>query len=623
MLPRLPVSHRLLPLLLSAGLPAQAFQALQAPLGVPSVPHATSQMGSGMCVADFNGDGRVDIIVTPAAGGAFTMFRNDGQMQFTDVSATSGLGVHTQARCIQAADIDNDGDQDVFVGGVMLPQKLFINDGTGAFTEEAALRGLVHAEDNNCASFGDYDRDGWIDLAVGNRLSTSGAPGANRLYRNTGDGYFVDMTPAVNFVSPRMTFALAFIDFNEDMWPDLIEINERGSFAGANELYQNNGDGTFTAVATQYGAAAAIDGMGVDFVDAFNDGGLDIFATDTPIDHLFLVWDAALNRYTDASVAHGFFAQTEGWCANFFDYDNDGWQDLYVVHVVLPNGLFRNPGAPAAAQVPWTDTAAQNGLDQFWLQHTMSTADFDDDGQVDVLQRFDSAVLPFQSPKGLVMYRNNVAGGNWIKFRLEGTTSNRNGLGARIEVNAAGLEQRQYRRSGIGFTGGSDHRMHFGLGSAASVDLATITWPSGQRQYLTNVACNQIVNVTEPTISCAGPAPVGGSTTVTVSIPGDAGLLYVMPLSLSMHVGTLLPDGQLFPLDHDAVLDLTMDPFNAVFVGSVGVLDASGTATATLNVPPLPVLSGIALYSSALTIDAPTFPLVRTIITSPVMVTIF
>tara|TARA_R110002072_G_scaffold228234_17_gene385549 strand:- start:6738 stop:7283 length:546 start_codon:yes stop_codon:yes gene_type:complete len=132
-----------------------------------------------MCVADFNGDGRVDIIVTPAAGGAFTMFRNDGQMQFTDVSATSGLGVHAQARCIQAADIDNDGDQDVFVGGVMLPQKLFINDGTGVFTEEAALRGLVHAEDNNCASFGDYDRDGWIDLAVGNRLSTSGAPGAN------------------------------------------------------------------------------------------------------------------------------------------------------------------------------------------------------------------------------------------------------------------------------------------------------------------------------------------------------------------------------------------------------------------------------------------------------------
>ncbi len=606
------VSLIALPCLLSAAAGAQGFVALTAPLGVPSVPHSTTDNGAGVAVADFDGDGDLDLVVAPASGQAFAMFRNDGGMHFTDVSAASGLGTLTVPRCVVVADVDNDGDQDLFVGRHLQPPRLFVNDGAGHFTDQAVARGLVGADDTYAATFGDYDRDGWLDLYLGNHFNAAGSgPAANRLYHNLGNGVFADVTVGAGLTTVRATQAAAFFDFDEDGWPDLLEVNDRGTVFGANELWRNDGDGTFSPVAAQYGAAAAIDGMGIDFVDVFNDGGVDFFCTDDPVDHLFQLWNPGSGSYTNATATYGLQGGATGWACNFLDYDNDGWQDLHVVHQTFPNFMLRNPGAAAAAQVPWPNTTGALGLGLLYPQFTAAIGDFDDDGRLDIVQRFSSASTP-PAPVGLALYRNQVAAGNWLRFRTEGTVGNRDGLGARIEVQTGTRRQRQWVRSGVGYVSSSDRRVHFGLGTAASADRVTVTWPSGQRQYLTNVPANQTVLLREPRLTVAGPVPVGGSTTLTASLPGDHGLDYLMVMALSANVGIPLPDGAVIPIDYDILTAATLGP-NVLLPGSVGVLDANGAASSAVNIPPFPFLSGWTLYATILTLDQPAFPYARTV----------
>tara|TARA_R110002096_G_scaffold400674_1_gene597319 strand:- start:5061 stop:6935 length:1875 start_codon:yes stop_codon:yes gene_type:complete len=600
---------------------AQApFTEILGPQALPTVAWSTAFYGSGMATADFDGDTDIDIIVAPGFGGTFQMLRNDGAMTFTDVSATAGLGSHASPHAIEAADVDNDGDKDLYVGGSLTPARLYINNGAGVFTEEAATRGLLHSDDNFSASFGDFDRDGWIDLYLGNRHAANGiAAGANRLYRNTGNGHFVDVTATANCAGNSLTLVATFMDFDEDGWPDLFEVSEKPTLM-PNELYRNNGDGTFTPVAALYGANMAIRGMGVDFADAFNDGGIDFYCTDRQPSHLFQVWDPQTQFYNQHAATFGLQGGQVGWGCGFFDYNNDGWQDLYVVEESTPNNLFRNPGTNFAASSTWPDMAPALDVNQIYSQYTFSLADFDDDGNVDILQRWHAGGL--LAPNGIGLYQNNSNGGNWIKFRTIGRVSNRDGIGARIEVENGPRRQRQYVRSGIGYLGGSDQRVHFGLGSFPQADHVTITWPSGQRQHLTNVAANQVVDVVEPTLTAAGPAPLGGSATATLSVPGDEGLPYLMVLSFSATNGIPLGNGDVLPIDFDALTQITLNPFNPIFVGSIGTLDGAGLATATLNVPPVPLLAGLTVFVGAVTTDAPTFPIARTTLVNAVAISI-
>ena len=599
---------------------AQGFQQLTAPYGVSGVLPSNTPLGSGVVSADFDGDGDIDIIAAPPYGGMFVMLRNDGGMAFTDVSATSGLGWHGFARCLEVADVDNDGDTDLFVGSALEPAKLFLNNGNGTFVESAAARGLTSADDTYAATFGDYDRDGWIDLYLGNRSTPNGSIAPNRLYRNLGNGYFTDTTATAGVAGSGLALVATFLDFDEDLWPDLLVANDKGAQYGANELFRNNGDGTFANVGAQYNANIAVDGMGLDHLDVFNDGGVDFFCTDLAPTHLFEVWDPVANAYSIQTATYGLQGGYLGWACNFFDYDNDGWQDLHVVHISQPNMLFHNPGQPAAAQVPWTNVAPALGLDQSYSQFTVSVADFDDDGRVDLLQRY---ALGFPaSSEGLTLHQNQVATGNWLKLRTIGRRSNRDGLGARVAVTVGTMTQRQWVRSGVGYLGGSDRRLHFGLGNATLVDHVEITWPSGQVQHLTDIAANQIIDVVEPVLTTPGQVAVGGATTIDLSVPGDELLPYMIVLSLSANTGIALPDGDVIPIDFDFVTALTLDPLNPVLVGSVGTLDQTGAATATLNVPPLPFLSGWTLYGAALTTDQPTFPYARTVLAHPITIAI-
>ena len=607
----------------AAQLPAQQFTKQTAPLGITTVPHANMITGSGLCVADFDGDGDIDAFIPSPSGGPFNLLRNDGGMQFTDVSATSGLGVCADVRCCVAADIDNDGDQDVAIGNDDDFFRLFVNQGNMTFTEEAWTRGLFVDDVVFGATFGDYDNDGWLDLYLTIRTDmVVGLPDANRLYRNTGNGFFVDTTATAGVGSMRPTLVSTWMDYDEDGWVDLLLCNDKGLSFGPNELYRNNGDGTFTDVSVQTNTNIAVDGMGVDFTDVFCDGGVDFYVTDLPITHLFQVWDPTTNAYLSVAPNYGVTGGAVGWACHWLDYDNDGWQDLHVVQHSFANRLYRNPRQPAAAQVPWADEAPALGIALNTFQYNNVMADFDDDGRIDILDRFNVGFPSLMAPEGTALYRNEVVGGNWIKFDTEGRVSNRDGFGTRIVVETGSHVQRQWVRNAVGYQSSSDPRLNFGLGTATQADMVTVRWPSGQVQHLHDVQANQIIDLVEPQISLAGPVVAGQSTSLDVSIQGDEGLLYLMMLSFSDTPVTPLPGGKVLPLMFDSLSSATLSIGNSLLPTPIGILDANGAASSALTMPATPGVQGLTLYATALTLDIPRFPFARTVFPEAIEFTI-
>jgi hypothetical protein len=183
--------------MLTAAAVAQGFQPVVLPLGIHGVALASGFIGTGIATVDIDNDGDLDVAISGVPGAQFQLFRNDGGMQFTDITFGCGLGLCQEVICMSAADIDNDGNVDLFVGNHFTLSQIFMNQGGGIFVEQGVTRGMTNVESNYSACFGDYDRDGWLDLYIGNRQSAvTGFPAANKLYRNTGDGYFSDVTAA-------------------------------------------------------------------------------------------------------------------------------------------------------------------------------------------------------------------------------------------------------------------------------------------------------------------------------------------------------------------------------------------------------------------------------------------
>jgi hypothetical protein len=603
-------------LLLATSLCAQGYVDITAPAGLGGIPHSTATWGTGLCAADFDGDGDHDLFVPGVPGAPIQYFRNDGGLVFSDQSAGANLGIGLSPQSCTVADIDNDGDADILLGNLLQPMQLFINDGSGHFSEDAQARGLTAVMSVHGATFGDYDRDGWLDVYVSNRGTTP-----NRLYRNLGGGVFQDVTTSTRTGHTGFTFLSAFVDYDEDLWPDIYCVNDRGLVAGPNVMLRNNGDGTFTDVSAAINASHAIEGMGVDFTDVFNDGGVDIYCADFPVDHLFLHWKPQLGQYDVDQYVYGIQGGGTGWAVHWLDHDNDGWQDLHVVDQNAGNILWRNPGAPASQLALWTDVAPAIGLMQFYPQFTALTADFDNDGGIDILQRFGANPI-FQSPTGASLHHNQVPRGNWLKVRTTGVVSNRDGFGARVEVLTGTNRQRQWVRSGVGFQSDNDRRVHFGLGSATQADEVLVTWPSGQVQRLENVTANQILEVVEPSFELVGTPAIGSTTRFDLSVPGDAGLPSAIVLAFSDQPRTMLPDGRFLPLLLDALSGYTIIPGNALVPASLGTLDPNAQASSTLVLPNQPSIVGLQLFATAATFEAAGFPFVRTIFPEPVTFTI-
>jgi hypothetical protein len=364
---------------------------------------------------DYNGDSYLDIFATsferPSGGGVNLLYRNNGDMTFTDVAAEAGLTRDTiENRTCAWADYDGDGFLDVFF---TRSSGLYKNNGDGTFTDVTAAAGIIVSDDAQSGAWGDYDNDGDLDLYV-TLGEASGGRGASAAEDPD------EVTEAMPFrqeITPT---------------PTPTPIN--------NILYRNNGDGTFTDVTTASGAINNIDALGVTWGDYDNNGYLDLYIVNTDFrsaNRLFL--NNGDGTFTD--VAHeagveGKIRQSRGSDASFFDYNNDGFLDLF-----LCNGAGTTTG-------------------------------------------------PY------VLFRNNGNSNKWLKIVLKGRQSNRSGIGAKILLTAGGQTQfREY--TGQHYMGQNYVPIHFGLGQAAIVDSLTIKWPSGVTRTLHNIAVNQTITIRE------------------------------------------------------------------------------------------------------------------------------
>ena len=464
-----------------------------------SVAQTPPVTGAGISVLDLDGDGALDLILSGGLDQPMAAYRNLGNLQFAAlVPGHMGLDLGVgDIRGVMAADYDNDGDTDLFVANWApdQPCRLLNNDG-GIFTDVSESSGILVMGDATGGAWGDFDNDGWLDLHVARYWGS-----LNRLFRNNQDGTFTDVTDvsglSVPILNPEggvypgsQTFQTAWMDVDRDGDVDLLESNDRCYNGYArNLLWLNQGDGTFVEDAAAFGLDLCFDAMGLGIADADRDGFQDLYMTNVPDGHFFL--RGGCDGWTDVSAATGTQAFQWGWGVLFEDFNHDTFPDLYVAHAGYisfdtPNALYINEGN-------WNFTETGMLSDAWGGNHDTGVvvqADFDGDGDADILLN-----NLYESPYKLL--RNEGVSGHWLSIELEGVASNRDGLGAWVDVLSGGVWQRRLRHETTNFKGRSDPALRFGLGAANMVQQVVIRWPSGAVQLLQNVSVDQRLQVLE------------------------------------------------------------------------------------------------------------------------------
>ncbi len=486
------------------------------------------RMTGGAAVGDVDADGDLDLLVT-RYGSPDILFCNrlaqTGSAVFDDCTAGSGLDLFAlQSNGAVFADLDRDGDLDLYVGtlgdgdGVNDRSYLFMNDGSGQFTEEAVARGAAAAgalRRSWSVSAGDYDRDGWIDLHLTEWLPQQ--PSRGRLLHNTGGGFFEDRTdPDGANLDGIHGFATSFADLDGDLWPELIVAADFGT----SRLLWNRGDGTFFNGTMPAGVGTEENGMGSALGDFDGDGDLDWFVTSIydPDDTCATEacnWGITGNRlyrndggrtFTDVTDEFDVRDGRWGWGTSFIDHDNDADLDL-----VMTNGV-DFPGSPSGAFVddpmrfwenvgpgPWPEVAVSLGITDVGSGKGLLTWDYDADGDLDL--------LVINNASGALLYRNERGNENdWLRVHAQHAWGSA-ALGARVELLDAGGDVAQVQQIGAssGFLGQGERVAHFGLGPAAPASLSVrVHWPGGGEQLVTGLAPRSVVVVRE-----ARPVPLG------------------------------------------------------------------------------------------------------------------
>ena len=464
-----------------------------------SVTQGAPVTGVGMAVLDLDGDGALDVLLSGGTDLPMTALRNVGDMQFVPIAqAQSGLdGASVDPRGMMVADYDNDGDADLFIADwdSARPSRLLNNAG-GFFTDVSDFSEMHVPGDATGGAWGDFDNDGWLDLYVSRYW---GMP--NLLFRNNQDGTFTDVTEASGMMAPvpdglggvypgAQTFQTLWMDVDRDGDLDLMEINDRCYNGYArNLIWKNLGDGTFVEDGASFGFDLCFDGMGMALADADRDGFLDVYITNVPDGHFFL--QGGCDGWTDVSASSGVQAFQWGWGVLFEDFNHDTWPDLYVAHAGYvnfdtANALYINEGNGSFTDVGMLSDAWGGNHDS----GVVVQADFDGDGDADILIN-----QLYESP--YVLLRNDGPTEHWLSVQLEGVASNRDGLGAWVDVLSGAGWQRRLRHETTTFKGRSDPALRFGLGSAMSVERIVIRWPSGAVQVIQDVAADQRLVVVE------------------------------------------------------------------------------------------------------------------------------
>ena len=503
------------------------------------VAHETEMfpLGGGVLVLDFDGDGLHDVYAVNSVG-PNALYRNNGDSTFTETAAAAGVDDpegRGNGGC--AADYDNDGDQDLFVTNYG-PSRLFRNDG-GSFADVTAAAGVMDSGDafrNTGCAWGDYDRDGFVDLVFVRHLYEShrrmfqtreflDAIARLVLFRNNGDGTFTDTTGLLGALEPTdpafsgqtgnlwgAGFQPGWADLDNDGDLDLYVVNDLGTEVQRNVLWRNDGAGddgswTFTDVSRGSGADAAIFGMGLAVGDYDRDGFLDMFVTNIR-DNVLLRNDGTGLRFEDAAKDAGARVglidrkARVAWGAFMFDYDNDGDEDLYVASGYLradnvtvgaasnpleqPNVLLRNEGDGTFA-----DVSAASGADDAGVGRGAVYLDYDNDGCLDVF-------VVNLGQRAILLRNMCETERNWLAVKPVGASSNRDAIGARVTIEVDGASQIREIAAGSSQMGQNMLEAHFGLGAARVVDSVTVVWPSGKVTRLTDVPANQRLTVVEP-----------------------------------------------------------------------------------------------------------------------------
>ena len=513
---------------------------------------ATSQkylpetMGSGVAMFDYNNDGLLDLFFVngaalrdPMPPGAKPdkndprfwnrLYRNNGDGSFTDVTKAAGLQGEGYGMGVAAADFDNDGWQDLYVTNAGR-NTLYHNNGDGTFTDVTEKAGVAASGWSVAACFVDYDRDGHLDLIVTRYLDWDFSrnlycgdhkPGYRSychpdqfkpvtavVYRNNGDGTFTDVSNKSGIGAvPAKGLGIAINDFDRDGWPDIVIAND--SFP--EQLFRNNRDGSFREVAIDLGMAYNEDGktfagMGIDFADYDNDGWPDVFIDALANQRYALFKNQKGGSFDYVSGPTGvarITAAHSGWGAKLFDYDNDGWKDLFVaqghvmdnIELTQPGFRYREPLLLMNnRQGKFEDVSRQSGaiFQTAIAARGAAFGDLNNDGLVDV-------AVNCHNGRALVLMNRGGNGNHWLMVNTIGTKSNRDGIGARIRVvSPSGLEQHGFVSTAGSYASASDKRVHFGLGRDNFASLVEITWPSGTVQRQERVKADQILTVREP-----------------------------------------------------------------------------------------------------------------------------
>ena len=485
-------------------------------------------MGGGCAFFDFNNDGLEDIYLTSARE-RDGLFVNNGDGSFTNITAAAGLGATANYACmgVVTGDIDNDGDRDIYLATAWMEHsRLYINNGDSTFTDISISAG-IHLDSSwaYTASFGDYNNDGLLDIHVGNYLDTIGfikdssgvnvigyqhQCSANTLWLNNGDLTFTNVSSSTGAGETGCNLSSVFTDYDNDGDVDIMNANDFGIWVSPNSLLQNNYPAnSFSDVSVAANANAAIYGMGIAVGDYDRDLDLDYYITNIGRNVLHQNNGDGTFSYRDsmAGVSNTFVIQdstyTTGWGTGFMDIDNDGWVDLMAVNGFIqvvdlfetayydPDKLYHNNGDGT-----FSDVSMTVGVDDSVVSRGFAYGDYDNDGDNDLL------VLPVTNDtfftRKAILYRNDLANGNhWLKAKLQGVMSNRDGFGAHIQLFDNGIAWVHEVNSGGSH--GSQHSSvaHFGLGTASSIDSLVVLWPSGLRQSLYNVSAGQQITIIE------------------------------------------------------------------------------------------------------------------------------
>ena len=465
----------------------------------------------GAAAGDFDGDGRVDLVF-PRLNDFTILYRNLGNGAFEARTASAGFFLPTYANGVVSGDVDNDGDLDLYMTTVGYTRNyLYLNNGQGYFTDagigQTAALANSTIRSGQGASFGDYDDDGYLDLATGD-WGNLVADSQSRLLRNLGaaqPGAFEDVTAAagLNVYRKDRTFRYAprFVDLDRDGRMDL-------TFAAdfiTSQLFWNNGDGTFTDGTLPAGVGTDLNGMGSTFGDYDSDGDLDWFITNITnapgVPGPFGGWNRLYrnqgNRtFTDVTQAAGVRDSRFSWGTTFFDYDNDGDLDLAATNGYNGQGwiddrtfLWRNDAGV------FTDVSEALGITDTQQGRGLIHLDYDDDGDLDMLV-VNNAATP-------ILYRNDGGDANhYLRIEPQGTLSNRDGIGAWITVTPDLTDPDRQMAweidGGSSFVSQNERIAHFGLGDSNDpVDMVAIEWPSGAVQRLFDVSVDQTLVVIE------------------------------------------------------------------------------------------------------------------------------